>query len=67
MVQNAAEALGKQGERYAQLLEEKDAAQEREDVVDSIRTVAGFILGKADPPAPEAVLQAVTGLATADQ
>jgi hypothetical protein len=66
IVQNAAEALGKKGERYAQLLEEKDAAQEREDVVDSIRTVAGFILGKADLPAPEAVLQAVTGLATAD-
>jgi hypothetical protein len=65
IVQNAAEKLGEQGERYAQLLGEKDVAQERERVVVSIRTLAGFILGKAEPPVPENVLLAVADLATA--
>ncbi|KAJ7201632.1 hypothetical protein GGX14DRAFT_370910 [Mycena pura] len=64
IVQKAAEALGKEGERYALLLEEKDVDQEREAVVSSIRTVAAFILGKAEPPTPEKVLLAVNGLAT---
>ncbi|KAJ7050481.1 hypothetical protein C8F01DRAFT_1000595 [Mycena amicta] len=65
MVQRAAEALRERGERYAQLLGEEDMAQEREAVVDSIRTLAGFILGKAEPPVPETVLLALTDLATA--
>ena len=67
IVRNAAELLGEAGERYAQLLGEKDVAQEREGVVDSIRSLAGFILSKAEPPVPEKVLLAVTGLATAGQ
>ena len=67
IVRNAAELLGEAGERYAELLGEKDVAEEREGVVDSIRSLAGFILRKAEPPAPEKVLLAITGLATADQ
>ncbi|KAJ7201631.1 hypothetical protein GGX14DRAFT_655600 [Mycena pura] len=63
IVQKAAEALSKEGERYALLLEEKDVDQEREAVVSSIRTLAAFILGKAEPT-PEKVLLAVNGLAT---
>lgn len=65
-MQNA-EKLGQEGERYAQLLGEKDVAQERESVVVSIRTLAGFIFGKAEQPrVPETVLLAVKGLATAE-
>ena len=41
-VWNAAERLGEAGERYAQLLGEKDV-QEREGVVNSIRSRAEFI------------------------
>ncbi|KAJ7191644.1 hypothetical protein GGX14DRAFT_600114 [Mycena pura] len=67
-IQNAAEMLGKEGQRYAQLLAEKDrdGARDREleDVVVSIRTWAGFILGKADPPVPQTVLPTLDGLAT---
>jgi hypothetical protein len=66
-VRNAAELLGEAGERYAQLLGEKDVAQECEGVVDSIRSLAGFILSKAEPPVPEKVLLAITGLAMAGQ
>ncbi|KAJ7191862.1 hypothetical protein GGX14DRAFT_596800 [Mycena pura] len=69
-VQNAAETLGKEGERYAQLLAEnlKDGARNREleDVVVSIRTWAGFILGKAEPPVPTTVLPILDSLATAN-
>jgi len=64
IVQNAATKLGEEGERYALLLGEKDAAQEC--IVDSIRVLAGFILGKTEPPTPENVFLAVEDLATAD-
>ena len=67
IVRNAAKLLNEAGERYAQLLGEKDVAQEREGVVDSIRSLAGFILSKAEPPVPEKVLLAITGLATTGQ
>ncbi|KAJ7074214.1 hypothetical protein C8F01DRAFT_1043346 [Mycena amicta] len=50
MMQNAVERLRKQGEQYAQLLEEDDTPQEREAAASSIRALAGFILGKADVP-----------------
>ncbi|KAJ7222524.1 hypothetical protein GGX14DRAFT_694602 [Mycena pura] len=67
-IQGAAERLGKAGERYAQLLAEKDGPRDREleDVVVSIRTLAGFILGKAEPPVPRTVLLTVDGLATGE-
>ncbi|KAJ7191857.1 hypothetical protein GGX14DRAFT_596786 [Mycena pura] len=74
-VQNAADTLGKEGdtlgkegERYAQLLAEKDGPRDREleDVVVSIRTLAGFILRKAEPPVPRTVLLTVDGLATCE-
>lgn len=64
IVQNAATKLGEEGERYALLLGEKDVAQEC--IVDSIRILAGFILGKTEPPTPENVFLAVEDLATAD-
>ncbi|KAJ7222523.1 hypothetical protein GGX14DRAFT_664083 [Mycena pura] len=67
-IQGAAERLGKAGERYAQLLAEKDGPRDREleDVVVSIRTLAGFIIGKAEPTVPRTVLLTVDGLATCE-
>ncbi|KAJ7191649.1 hypothetical protein GGX14DRAFT_380958, partial [Mycena pura] len=68
-VQNAAETLSKEGERYARLLAEKDGLRDRglvEDVVVSIRTLAGFILRKGEPPVPETVLPTLDGLATSE-
>jgi hypothetical protein len=67
IVRNAAVLLKEAGGRYAQLLGENDVAQEREGVVDSICSLAGFILSKAEPPVPEKVLLAITGLAMAGQ
>jgi hypothetical protein len=67
IVRNMAQLLKEAGERYAQLLGEKDEGKEREGVVDSIRSRVGFILSKAEPPVPEEVFLAITGLATAGQ
>ncbi|KDQ14867.1 hypothetical protein BOTBODRAFT_145421 [Botryobasidium botryosum FD-172 SS1] len=65
-VRNAARVLGEEGDQYAQILGKGDATQERERVVNSIRWRVGFILCKAEPPVPDAVLQAVADLATVD-
>ncbi|KAJ7070530.1 hypothetical protein C8F01DRAFT_975626 [Mycena amicta] len=62
-VKDAVVRLGRYGEQYAQLLGHGEDEEEREAVVGRIRALAGFILGKAEPPIPERHLLALTDLA----